>query len=119
MKVRWLSKQWARFDLSLIKLSRPLAAINTLSNLTVAIVIGLFLFGVFALVGFVVIVLLGYVLHKSGFFMATVTETFDQQSKELWYRQQRYLSVLIAKHNRMNNTDLDRELAEAKKALRL
>lgn len=119
MKVKWISKQFTRFDLALVKLSRPLTAINTLSNLSVAITIGFLLFGTIALIGFVGIAILGYMFHRAGFFMETMNETFDQQSKELWYRQQRYLAAAIAMFSRKDDEDLAEILEDAKRELNL
>lgn len=119
MKVRWLSRQYSRFDLALIKMSRPLVAINTLSNLSVALVIGFFLFGVLGLVGFFVILGLGYVLHKTGFFMETVTETFDQQQKILYHKQVKLNAAVIATCLQMSEEELKQFLKEAMEGLRL
>lgn len=118
-KVKWVSRQFARFDLALIKISRPLVAINTLSNLTVAVIASVFVFGIFASVGFVGIAILGYFFHKSGFFMETVNEAFEQQSKILWHRQQRWLAARIVKCERMSEKELNDELAEVERELRL
>lgn len=119
MKVKWISRQYSRFDLALTKLSRPLTAINTLSNLAVAVVIGFWIFGTLALIGFLGIGILGYILHRSGFFMETMNELFDQQSKELWKRQTRYWVAENNKCQRMTNEQLDEYLEHAKKELRL
>ena len=70
-------------------------------------------------VGFLGLVVIGYVLHKAGFFMETTIETFDQQSKLLYERQVRYSAAAIAKYIRMDDDELEQEINEAKGALRL
>ena len=119
MKVKWISRQYSRFDLALTKLSRPLTAVNTLSNLAVAVVIGFWIFGTLALIGFLGIGILGYILHRSGFFMETMNELFDQQSKELWERQTRYWVALNNKCQRMDDDEIDDYLEKARSELRL
>lgn len=119
MKVKWASRQFTRFDLALTKLSRPLTAINALSNLAVAVVIGFFVFGTIAIIGFVGIAILGYILHRAGFFMETMNETFDQQSKVLWERQQRFLAGEIELCRRMDKEGLEQYIEKAKEDLRL
>lgn len=119
MKVKWISRQYSRFDLALTKISRPLIAVNTISNLSVALVVGVWLFGALFLFGFLGILGLGYGLHKSGFFMETMNELFDQQSKELWERQQRYLAATFAKYSRLEDKDLEQELETAKRELNI
>jgi len=119
MKIRWISRQYSRFDLALTKLSRPLTAVNTLSNLAVAVVISFWIFGTLAIIGFIGIGILGYILHRSGFFMETMNELFDQQSKELWHRQQKVLAGEIELCRRMDKEQLEQYLAEAKAELRL
>lgn len=119
MKVKWISRQYSRFDLALTKLSRPLTAINTLSNLAVAVVVGFFIFGTLALIAFFGIAILGYILHRAGFFMETMNETFDQQFKELWHRQQKVLAGEIELCRRMDKEQLEQYIAEAKAELRL
>jgi len=117
--IQWITRQYSRFDLALTKLSRPLVAINTLSNLAVAVVVGLFIFGTLAIFAFVGIAVLGYGLHKSGFFMETVNEAFDQQQKILYHRQVRLNASEIATCLQMSPEDLERCLEEARGALRL
>jgi len=119
LKVRWVSRQFSRFDLALTKLSRPLGIVNTISNLSVALIMGFFIFGVIFTVGFIVILFLGYVLHRVGFFMETVTETFDQQGKVLYQRTVRFSSAYFAKCMKMNEEELEQELEEAGRDLRL
>ena len=63
--------------------------------------------------------ILGYILHRSGFLMATVNETFDQQQKDLYQRQTRYFSARIATCERMSPDELEQELEDATKGLRL
>lgn len=118
-KVKWISRQYTRFDLALTKLSRPLTAVNTISNLSVALIVGVWLFGALFLFGFLGILGLGYGLHRSGFFMQTMNETFDQQSKELWVRQNRFLSLSIARYAKLDEKDLEQMLEEAAKELRV
>lgn len=119
MRVRWVSKQFSRFDLALVKMSRPLVAVNTISNLSVALVVGIWIFGVLFAAGFLVLVSLGYVLHKAGFFMQTTIETFDQQQKQLYQRQIRFMSACIATCDRMSPEELAQELQESVRGLRL
>ena len=119
MKVRWISRQFSRFDLALTKLSRPLGIVNTISNLSVALILGFFVFGLIFTLGFLSIIILGYVLHKSGFFMETMNETFDQQNKQLYKRQVRFTSASIAKCNRMTPEELEQEIKEATQELRI
>ena len=119
MRVSWVSKQFSRFDLALVKVSRPLAVVNTVANLTVAIVVGLFVFGLTFTVGFLLILGLGYVLHKSGFFMQTTKENFDQQSKGLWEPQIRLMSAWISLYDRMTPEDLAEEIERLMRELRL
>lgn len=117
--IQWITRQYSRFDLALSKLSRPLSAINTLSNLAVAVVVGLFVFGSLAILAFAGIAVLGYGLHKSGFFMGTVNEAFDQQQKILYHRQIQLTAAEIATCIRMSPEDLERHLEKARGALRL
>lgn len=118
--VNWLSKQYSRFDLALAKVGRPLVVLNTISNVSAALVLAgapLLAFVLFA--GSVVLGIVGYGLHRTGFFMQTVSETFDQQSKELWERQNRYFALIVAKYQRLSEDELEREIAQARKELRL
>ena len=119
MKVRWVSKQFSRFDLALTKLSRPLGIVNTISNLSVALVIGFFIFGLIFVFGFLALIVLGYALHRSGFFMETMNETFDQQQKQLYKRQIRFMAANISKCDRMSNEELETELERASVELRM
>ena len=119
MRLRWVSRQFSRFDLALVKMSRPLVAINTISNLAVAVVVGLFIFGTLAIFAFACIAVHGYGLHKYGFFMETVNEAFDQQQKILYHRQVRLNASEIATCLQMSPEDLKRYLEEARRALRL
>lgn len=118
-KVSWLSKQFSRFDLALTKMSRPFVAVNTIANLSVALVVGYFLFGVLFILGFSGLVVTGYALHKSGFFMQTTIETFDQQSKTLYERQIRFMAATIANYARLEDEALDKIIEEVKGDLRL
>lgn len=119
MKVNWLSKQYSRFDLALTKVSRPLGVVNTVANLSVAIVLGFFIFGATFIIGSLVILGLGYVLHKSGFLMQTTKDNFDQQSKELWEPQIRLLAAWNSHYDRMTTEELEREIKRLVKELRL
>ena len=118
-RINWISKQYSRFDLALTKISRPLAVVNTIANLSVAIVVGIYVFGFTFTVGFLTILGLGYVFHKSGFFMQTTKENFDQQFKELWEPQTKLLAAWISKYNRMTKEELDQEIQRLLKELRL
>lgn len=118
-KITWASRQFSRFDLALTKLSRPLVALNTISNLSVALVVGVLVFGFLFLVGFLGLVVLGYGLHRSGFLMQTTIETFDQQQKELYRMNTRYFSAYMAKCMTMTPEELEKEFQEAKRDLRL
>ena len=120
MNVNWIAKQYSGFDLALGKTARFLVALNTISNVSAALVIAgapLLAFILFA--GSTVLGIVGDALHRAGFFMQTVNETFDQQSKELWERQQRYLALSLAKFQRLNEGELEQEIARVRKELRL
>lgn len=120
MTIGWVSRQWSRFDLSLTKLLRPLVAINTISNVSVAVAIaGLPILALILISGSFVIGIIGYILHRIGFFMGTVNETFDQQQKHLYQRQIRFMSARIALCNRMTPKELEKELEESMEGLRL
>lgn len=119
MTVNWFSKQYSRFDLALTKVSRPLAVVNTIANLSVAIVVGIYVFGLTFSIGLLFILGLGYVFHKSGFFMQTTKENFDQQFKELWEPQTKLLAAWISEYNRMTKEELEQEIQRLLKELRL
>lgn len=119
-RINWISKQYSRFDLALIKVGRPLVVLNTISNVSAALVLAgaPFLAGVL-FIGSVALGIVGYAFHRSGFFMQTINETFDQQSKNLWERQQRYLALSVAKYERLSEDELEQEFEQARKELNL
>ena len=51
--------------------------------------------------------------------METMNETFDQQQKQLYQRQVRFMSANISKCDRMSNEELEIELERASMELRI
>jgi hypothetical protein len=120
MVVRWVSRQWTRFDLTLTKFSKFLVVLNALSNLSVALTLaGFVLLAMMILSGTVALVLVGVVLHKAGFFTETINEAFDQQSKELYKNQIHYHGGVIAQKLKMSPEELKLDIAKYKEALKL
>lgn len=118
-KVRWTSKQFTRFDLALTKFQRPLSAVNTISNFTVAATLAGLLLGMLGIIGFLGLTLVGYALDKSGFFKETRTQRFKQEDSSLWDDITKLQSAYIAHYENMSPEDLKKEIERLRKVLDL
>lgn len=119
-KSRWFGRQFSRFDLTVTKLSKVIALIGYASMIVTSIVLGgsLLLF-VVLVCGFGLLMLVAYVLDKSGFQKDSFLELFDQQSKELWWLQQQLNALLIAEAIDLPKEERKDSIHELKRRLQI
>jgi hypothetical protein len=106
-KSRKAGKWFSRYDLTITKIHKILGLVSAVSLLTTAIMLGgflllLVLFGVAA----IAILLLAYLLDRSGFQSDELEERFEQQAKPLWVKQEQLDSSFVGLSTRMSDDEL-------------
>lgn len=106
-KSRQAGKWFSRYDLTITKIHKMLGLISAVSLLTAAIMLGGFLLLMILLCSAALaILLLAYILDRTGFQSDELEERFEQQVKPLWVKQEQLDSSFVGLSTRMSDDEL-------------
>lgn len=119
-RVGWAGRQWSRFDLTVTKLQKFVSLIGSASMLATAIALGAeFVVLILLIIGVSALMLVSVVLDKVGFQRSTFEETFDQQTKMLWWNQVNVLALLYNIYGKSDSETQEKMLRKYLKRLRI
>lgn len=117
-KTQWAGRQYSRYDLTITKIQKVISLVGTASMLAMAITLGAsFILVLILIAGFSGVMVIAFILDKTGFQKATAEEIWEATMSRLWWNQINVLAILYNEYGNMTQEERQEKFMEFTRAL--